>query len=84
MDATTTTIAFVALSAVAALAVAAIRPDRRPRIRVGPAGRPSWPVRSGSRTSHQWLGGDPVYYFGGDASPADCGAGADGGGGGCD
>ena len=75
MDATTTTIAFVALSAVAALAVAAIRPRRRPAIG----------VRSGSRRSHQWLGGDPVYYFGGDAGAADCGAGADGGGGGgCD
>lgn len=83
MDATTTTIAFVALSAVAALALTAIRPRRRPSIGVRPGGRSTWPVRS---SSHQWLGGDPVYYFGGDASSADCGGGADGGGGGggCD
>jgi hypothetical protein len=85
MDITTTTIGLIVLAAVAALAVVGVWPRRRPMI-VGPtSGRSTRPVRSGSRSSHQWFGGDPVYYLGGDAGSADCGAGADGGGGGgCD
>jgi hypothetical protein len=77
MDAMTTTIGFVGLGTIAALAAAAAWPRWRDR-------RPSWPVRSGSHRPHQWFGGDPGYFFGGDVGSADCAAGADGGGAGCD
>jgi hypothetical protein len=82
MDAAITSIGFVALGAVVALAIVAVWP-RRSATAVVRLDRPSVErSRSGSRSSHQWFGGDPTYFLGGDGGAADCGTATDGGG--CD
>ena len=83
MDITTTTLGFASLGAVAVIAIVLVWPRRRVTTNRF-LGRSPLPGRPGSRSLTDWFASDPVLYTGGDAGSADCSAGSDGEGGGCD
>lgn len=81
MEITTLTLGVVGLAAVGVIAIILARPRRRvTTTRFVPR---SVSARPGRRGSTGWFASDPVLFVGADAGSADCGAGADGGGG-CD
>jgi len=82
MDVTITTLGFVGLGAVAVVMIALAWPRRTTSKRF--VGRSRLSHRPASRSFTNWVAGDPVLFTGADAGAADCGAGGDGGGGGCD
>ncbi len=83
MEISTMTLGFIGLAAVAvtAIVLAVARPWRRGHTSRFVARSASSPRRR-SWTSN-WYASDPVLFVGGDVASADCGAGADGGGGSC-